>query len=113
MRGNLLFYMPTDWIGRLVAWATNGPFCNVAIDMGDGTKIEADSHGIVRISTHGRTPAATFNTAKEVPGIEDGMTWLQKQLPPFFGRGQASLTIGGGPTKLSTSTPGQPMSSCT
>jgi hypothetical protein len=46
MRGDLLFYTPTDWIGKVICWATNGPFSHIAIDLGDGTKIEADWKGI-------------------------------------------------------------------
>ena len=85
MRGDILFYTPTDWIGSLVAWATNGPFCHVAIDMGDGTKIEADSNGIVRVSQDARTIGARFNTAKEAPQLEQGMIWLQEQLGNPYG----------------------------
>jgi hypothetical protein len=85
MRGDILFYTPTDWIGSLVAWATNGPFCHVAIDMGDGTKIEADSNGIVRVSQDARTIGARFDTAKEAPQLEQGMIWLQDQLGNPYG----------------------------
>ena len=85
MRGDILFYTPKGWIGSLVAWATNGPFCHVAIDMGDGTKIEADSNGIVRVSQDARTIGARFNTAKEAPQLEQGMTWLQAQLGNPYG----------------------------
>ena len=91
MRGDILFYTPTDWIGSLVAWATNGPFCHVAIDMGDGTKIEADSNGIVRVSQDARTIGARFNTAKEAPQLEQGMIWLQAQLATPTAR-KTSLT---------------------
>src|SRR5271165_1787383 len=85
MRGDLLFYTPKDWIGRLVAWATNGPFCHVAIDLGDGTKIEAEWNGIVRTKTIQRAVAARFNTAKEAPKVEDGLAWLQTQLGNPYG----------------------------
>jgi len=79
MRGDILFYTPKDWIGSVSAWATNGPFCHVAIDLGDGKLIEAEGHGIVRVGAIQRAVAARFNTASEVKGIEDGIAWLQQQ----------------------------------
>ena len=85
MRGDLLFYTPKDWLGKIVAWATNGPFCHVAVDMGDGTKIKATWNGIVRVHQNKREVAARFNTVKEVPNFEQGLTWLQQQLGNPYG----------------------------
>jgi hypothetical protein len=86
MRGDLLFYTPTDWIGKLVAWATNGPFCHVALDMDDSTKIEADWNGIVRVQNITRIVDARFETSKVVPKVDDGMAWLQVQVGNPYGK---------------------------
>ena len=86
MRGDLLFYTPKDWIGSIVAWSTNGPFSHVAIDMGDGTKIEADWNGIVRVKTINRAIAARFETGNIVPKLDDGMKWVQDQLGNPYGK---------------------------
>jgi hypothetical protein len=86
MRGDLLFYTPKDWIGSVIAWSTNGPFSHVAIDMGDGTKIEADWNGVVRVAESKGEVAAVFNTAKDVPDFEQGLTWLQQQLGNPYGK---------------------------
>jgi hypothetical protein len=84
MRGDLLFYTPKDWIGKLVAWATNGPYCHVAVDLGDGTKIEADWNGIVQAKVGTREPAA--HVSVPLPDPEAGITWLQKQLGNPYGK---------------------------
>jgi hypothetical protein len=46
MRGDLLFFTPHSWYEKVIAWATNGPFCHVAVDMGDGTTIESVWDGV-------------------------------------------------------------------
>lgn len=86
MRGDLLFYTPKDWVGRLIAWFTNGPFCHVAIDLGDGTKIEADWNGVVRPKTNNREPSAIFHTAKDATKLDDAIYWLKQQQGNPYGK---------------------------
>jgi hypothetical protein len=84
MRGDILFYTQADWIDRIINLATHGPYCHVAIDYGDGTKIEADLNGIVQVNFNERVPAARFSP--HAPQLEDGMTWLREQLGNPYGK---------------------------
>ena len=77
---------PQDLTGQVVARATNGPFCHVAIDLGDGTKIEADWTGVVRNADNKRAVAATFNTKPHAPQLADGIAWLKKQIGDPYGK---------------------------
>jgi hypothetical protein len=82
MRGDLLFYRPKDFIGHLIAKGTNGPFCHVAVDQGDGTNIAADWSGI-RVYIDSR-PA----TATHLPYFADipaGFAWLEQQVGRKYG----------------------------
>ncbi len=82
MRGDLLFYQPHALIGHLIAKATNGPYCHVAIDQGDGTNLAADWSGI-RIYTDPRTATATH--LPTFADIEAGFAWLNQQVGRKYG----------------------------
>jgi hypothetical protein len=84
MRGDLLFYTPTNLVEKIIAWWTHGPFCHVAVDMGDGTKIEADLRGIVRVSFNEDTIPARWTPAP-TENVEPGLVWLKQQLGNPYG----------------------------
>lgn len=86
MRGDLLFYTPKDWIGWIVAKFTGGPFCHVAIDLGDGTKIEADWNGVVRVAYSERVPAGRYHTSAQATTLDEGIAWLQAQQGDPYGK---------------------------
>lgn len=83
MRGDVLFYTPDrkDLIGHLIARATNGPYCHVAIDLGAGWVEEAVLAGIKR-DEYVRVEAARYHPDGN---IEKGLAWAGKQLGHKYG----------------------------
>jgi hypothetical protein len=61
----------------------------------------------------GRAPFEESDTEGARIALDAALVLAPTDVPTFFARGQASLTIGGGPTMLCTSTPAKPMFSCT
>lgn len=93
MRGDLLFYAPrrsprclVGLFERLICRVTAGPFCHVAVDMGDGTKVEATLRGIVRTPTRG-DEAARFPLAPHCghDELEGALGWAARQVGEEYG----------------------------
>lgn len=86
MRGDLLFYTPRDIVDRLICWGTHGPFAHVAIDLGDGTVIEATPRGIRRnpVSYTNSVHYPVFPTTSPAL-IEKGIAWLNQQVGKAYG----------------------------
>lgn len=82
MRGDLLFYQPHDFIGNLIAKGTNGPYCHVAIDVGDGHNIAADWSG-VRVYPNDRS--ARTVKLPYFARVDDGFAWLLQQVGRKYG----------------------------
>jgi uncharacterized protein YycO len=91
MRGDLLFYSPRgnvfdQLVERLVCRVTHGPFCHVAIDLGDGTKVEATTRGIVHVPTDGKEAARFSLAPRSVPShLEAALQWALKQVGQRYG----------------------------
>jgi uncharacterized protein YycO len=86
MRGDLIFYTPRDLWDRLICWGTHGPFSHVAIDLGDGTVIEATPQGIRRnpVSYTKSVQYPVYPTTN-LPLIEKGIAWLNQQVGKEYG----------------------------
>jgi hypothetical protein len=83
MRGDILFYYAArrldDW---LIAHFTNGPFCHVAVDLGDGTNIAA-MHDGVKIR---HNPDESAFQRYTLPGhIEQGIDYMRSELGNGYG----------------------------
>lgn len=83
MRGDILFYRPRDLIGRIIALATHGPFCHVAVSMGDDTVIAADFNGIKRYPTDSSRITPVHPPAGT--NVEAGIAWLERQVGLKYG----------------------------
>jgi cell wall-associated NlpC family hydrolase len=83
MRGDILFYRPTDLISRVIARATHGPYAHCAVDLGDGTKIEALTRGVAR--TPGTAADAVFSLHTDPDRLERAVTWLEQQVGNRYG----------------------------
>lgn len=83
MRGDVLFFRPKDFIGTLIARGTNGPYCHVAVDTGDGHNIAADWSGIsVRANTARDTVRAPLPAGAQVAS---GFDFLIPQVGLSYG----------------------------
>lgn len=89
MQGDILFFKSDGSLAsKLVCFFTKGPFCHVAIDLGDGTEIAAHPKGVssnyiwanggemVRFSLHDKIPPACLNEA---------IDWLKAQRGKPYG----------------------------
>lgn len=65
MLGDILFYSGTTEFDKLIQFWTHSQLNHVAIDLGDGTKVEALSAGIAR-TPYGAAPAALWNYSQHV-----------------------------------------------
>lgn len=83
MRGDILLYRSSGSLfDRLISWRTQGPFVHVAVDLGDGTMIDARLHeGVTRHAVqYGNTlhiPLSHYTTPDR---IEAGIAFLLKQV---------------------------------
>lgn len=84
MSGDLLFYHPTDLIGRIVAFFTHGPFCHVEVDLGDGFSLGAEGGGVTIFK---RTPTDEKRLVRwdiHNANSGSGLTWaLQQRGMPY------------------------------
>lgn len=90
MRGDLLFYRSQGTLAdTLITRATHGPFTHVAVDLGDGTLIEAQASGIKRapIPNQGqiRVPLTTWQSRGEGYGLTVAFEWLTAQVGASYG----------------------------
>lgn len=83
MRGDLLFYHDTDLVSRIIAWATHGPYSHCAVDLGDGTKIEALTRGVVRTPADVPPPTAVCSIHSD--HLDAAVAWLQQQVGEQYG----------------------------
>lgn len=88
--GDIVFVRPdpSDWIGRLIAHATNGPYCHVRVAISHFEVIEALPTGIARTTlAHNPDPAdvAAVGDALEMVRLSHALVWLMKQVNDGYG----------------------------
>lgn len=66
MLGDILFFTGNTEFDKLIQWWTKSPLNHVAIDIGDGTKVEALSNGIARTPTNQSNPVLIWRYDEHV-----------------------------------------------
>jgi hypothetical protein len=86
MRGDILLYFNDGSLpARLISYFTRGPYVHVAVDMGDGTQVSAETWGVVRepIPERGYFPVATDAESSET--LEDGLRFIEGEVGNRYG----------------------------
>jgi hypothetical protein len=85
MRGDILFYFATRNIfDQIIARFTNGPFCHVSVDLGDGTDVSAMHDGV---KVRPLPDPAAFRRLSLPQGsrVEEGVKYMLSELGNGYG----------------------------
>lgn len=88
MRGDILLFRanPHSLVSRLIAWRTGGIFSHTAVDLGDGTMVEAVSEGVCRDAVrYERSVAIPLAAYTDAERIEAGIKWLLERVQEHAG----------------------------
>jgi hypothetical protein len=88
MRGDILLYFSDgSWPSRLITHFTRGPYSHVAVNMGDGTQIAAETSGVVRSPiTQVKTLYIPVSVRAESPESQhDGLRFLEGEVGNHYG----------------------------
>lgn len=90
MLADILFYTGVTEFDRLIQLWTNSPINHVAIDIGDGTKIEALSNGIARTPTNQTRPVKIWSyyehvTDQDAADMDTAKKWLLSMVGKKYG----------------------------
>lgn len=85
----LVFYRSQGhWYERLIAWATKGPFVHVAIQLDDGSLIEAATRGVVHDSFNPADESSVTRVPLQPasPGTAaKALSWATKKIGSRYG----------------------------
>lgn len=85
MRGDILLYFSDgSWHARLITHFTRGPYAHVAVDLGDGTQIAAETSGVVR-SPITQVFASYIRVPAQPEHLEDGIRFLEGEVGNRYG----------------------------
>lgn len=85
MRGDIIFWRASRNIfDQIIARFTNGPFCHVSVDLGDGTDISAQHDG-VKIRPLPETAVVVRLSLPQGARIDDGVAYMESELGNGYG----------------------------